>query len=234
MKNYKKALSYIEIILSLIILSIISSITMPKSNDNILEIATDDLISQINYISFLATLEGKCNQGDPNCLGKLWQIRFHTKVNNQDVISYTIFKDKNANSLPNANEYMKDKILNNTINGRRTNSDKQKNSTIFINKLYAIDSIKLSSNCKSGNSFKIMFSNDGTLYRKYYKSIYKLGSSSILCNKKLEENAVCKSKRFPMTDIFCKITLKQGLKESKICIDTKTGFTDRCALLQSI
>jgi Tfp pilus assembly protein FimT len=233
----KKAMTYLEVVLSLIIISIIASISYPKYDDDNLQVAADELIANMKYASYLALLQDNFDVSDIDYKAKLWQIRFSKKIYGEKVVAYTIFKDTNGNSKIDIGKKVRDEFLIDKLSrkaigakvfrSKGVNRKKALKST-FLNKMYGVDEVSISKNCTKGNSQKLMFGHNGQIYIRYDKpqDMIKYDENNVYAN----QNTAQKTKLYPASGDTCIITLKQNDKKVEICIEVKTSYIYKCPL----
>jgi Tfp pilus assembly protein FimT len=225
-KFYKKSMTYLEVILTLIIISIMSSVSYPNYDDENIQVAADELIAQMKYMSYLALVQDNENINDVNFKAKLWQIRFHKQIYKEKVIAYSIFRDKNANSIADKNEFLYDNFTGKDINARvgryKSTNDRLVNKSTFLNRMYGIDDLILSKNCRYKDSMKLMFDKYGKVYIGYNKPTNKIGDKIAHIDDPFRSTIISPSGQ------TCKITLKQNKKTADICVEVNTGYIYKC------
>jgi len=217
----RSAFTYLEALLVLIIVSIVVTISYPVLQDDKLELARDELISQMKYISYLAILQDNVDISDLDHIGALWQIRFHHSVDKEDSIAYTIFKDKNGNGEFNAGEYLHDKLANKEVRSIKYSDKRLRNKSTFLNKMYGVDGFVINEECIKRNSAKFLFDKFGHLYINYNRP-----------NPTAKTGYIARTLVSPSA-LTCKISLfknhtKHNEKKVDICIDTTTGYIYKC------
>ena len=223
----KRAMTYLEVVLSMIIISIIIYLSYPKFNDDTLEVARDQLITHLKYIAYMATLHDNFDITDKNFKGKLWQIRFHHSIDKEAVLAYTIFRDKNVNSRFDKSELefdiLSQKFLAPASFNNLSLKDKRQNidPSSIMNKFYGIEQILFPiDKCLFGfykKSRKLLFDKYGQVYIAYRKSS-KRGAVSGGFDSYLIA---------PKCGTYT-ITLKKSSQSVGICIETQTGYVYKC------
>jgi Tfp pilus assembly protein FimT len=97
--DFKRAFTMVELVFIVIIIGILAAVIIPKSQDNRLREAADQIVSHIRYTQHLAMMDDKFNSTDANWYKKRWQIFFERESGNW---VYTIYSDSNTNG--NADE----------------------------------------------------------------------------------------------------------------------------------
>ena len=217
----KSAFTYLEALLVLIIVSIVVTISYPVLQDDKLELARDELISQMKYISYLAILQDNVNLTDIDHRGKLWQIRFHHQVDKEAVIAYTILKDKDGDSEFDNGEYLQDLLINKEIRSVKIGDKRLKNKSTFLNQMYGIDGFTINEECVKNNSAKFLFDKFGHVYINYHKPKFLKGTGLFVSSLVAPTVSTCTISLF-------KNHTKQNEKKVDICIDTKTGYIYKC------
>jgi len=224
----KLAMTYLEMILSLIIISITVSISYPHFNDDRLEVAADELIAKMKYVSYLATLNDNFDVKDKYFRYKLWQIKFHNQLDKEEVAAYSILKDKRKNDdnpldLRSKNaEFLFDNFVGKKMSpyAVRYERDRKKvDKSALLNIVYGVDGFIFPDNCNIGKSQTLMFDRYGNVYHRYNRVKYKDGffKSSLVKPK-------CNT---------YKLILYQGEKNNPekkvgICVETSTSYIYKC------
>lgn len=219
-------MTYLEMILTFIIISIVIGLSYPKYDDDRLEIAADEIIAQMKYISYLATIEDNFDIEDKDYKGKLWQIHFHTGLDKEEVVAYTIFKDKNANKKPDKGEFLFDRFVGKAVSpyAVRAKRDRLKgvgNKSTYLNRMYGVDGIEFPTNCKIGKSQKLIFDKYGQVYIAYIETSFKKGDSF---------THIGRSSLTPPQCPVYKLILTQGKQKRAICIETRTSYIHKCSI----
>jgi type II secretory pathway pseudopilin PulG len=203
LKKYN-SFTLLEAILSIVIISILSSLIIPKQQDSKLFLARDQLIEDINIIVFKASMDD-IFQNDKDFYPDLWQIKFIKQINNKKVVAYAIYANVGKTKTLNK----KDKTIINPLSYKPLASsgyygglDTNKSSKeVYLSSRYQIDDLKLSKNCSRYSSRKLLFDS--------------LGRIHINNNGRLAKG-------------ICKISLFKKEIEVKICIDSQSSFIYSC------
>ncbi len=90
----KKAYTLLEIVLTVIVIGIISSVMVPKLNDTSLQKAAEQVMFHLRYTQHLALIENQFNQNDKYWYKARWQLYFSYCRGDNDQCGYTVFSDR--------------------------------------------------------------------------------------------------------------------------------------------
>ncbi len=99
----RSAFTMLELVFVIVIIAILGVLALPSFNKNDLELAAEQVASDIRYTQHLAMRDDKFNP-DPNdsdWYKKMWQIRFQTK---SGIYGYSVFADNNKGRNVDYNE----------------------------------------------------------------------------------------------------------------------------------
>ena len=224
---FKKAFTFLEAVIVIILMAILSAVFIPKYDKNNLRQAANQILSHIRYARHLALVDEKFDPYDQYWYRKRWQIRFFKSSRaSRDGTSkwaYAVFSDKPSpsyNGYPEISnqEVAKDPLDQTYITGGYSSDPISYNyNSEFVNKkaaieeTYGIVNVVFSSSCSYYNSKSIIFDYLGRPLR---------GRSS-------SYNAPYERQR--MITSVCKITFFDSNNNSiKICIEPETGHSYIC------
>lgn len=213
----KNAFTLIELIFIIVIMGILISVIIPRTNSNKLDEAAIQLLSHIRYTQHLAIVDDKFDNLDSKWYKSRWQIRFTDGTSSShDKVAYAIFSDfvGTHSGHPETQELARDPLTNQYITGGITNGVEYDDDNVYqlsnLGMKYGVENITLSSSCKYYKSMRIAFDNlgrpmKGNLSSSSFSSSY-ISSNRMITNK-------------------CEITLVKNTKEITIIIEPETGYT---------
>lgn len=164
----KKSFSLIELIFTIVLVSIIISQLIPKNNFSKLSLAADKIILYLKYTRYIAMIDNKFDSNDTDWKLERWTIKFRECTNKaRDGIYYNIYSDTNHGGKANKTECLKDPITNKYIYSLYCREDTigDKSKYVLL-KEFGVTKIEMS--CYSQGSSKtigkISFGNDGRIY----------------------------------------------------------------------
>lgn len=201
----KKAITLIEIIVVIVIVSITYTLIIPKiAKINELEVVTKRIALYLKYVRVTAFMDDRRGSGE-KWYKQRWTLKF-LNCKNKEGIYYVIYSDKNMTGHPSRSETMKDPMTN--LHLYATNSckkeSKKDSDTVLLTHTYNIEKINLSCNNTSSLG-QISFGYDGKIYNR------------------LSDNTNASKINEP-----CILTLTHKNAESKsIIIENETGYSYR-------
>jgi len=171
MKNSLKSFSLIELIFAIVLISIITSIFIPKNNFSKLNLAADKIILYLKYTRYVAMLDNKYNSDDSHWYQELWTLKFQDCTNkDKDGIYYMIYSDTNHGGQPNKDECLKDPITNKYIYSHYCQKDTVGDKSKYVLlKQFGVTNIEVSCYKRTSKEKaigKISFAHDGKVYSK--------------------------------------------------------------------
>jgi len=201
-KKAKRSFSIMEIIFVLIIISIIASQVLPKSQISKLNLATEKIILYLNYTRYIAHIDNKFKIDDEEWERKRWTLKFLNCSSNYGGLYYNVYSDMYGGT----GAYKKKDTLKDPLNNKylysfycKENKKNDESKHVLLTKEYGIEKISMSCNTTSTIG-QISFGYDGKIYSQ-------LGSNI----KEIEEP--CKIKLFDKENNF-----------TEIIIEPKTGY----------
>jgi type II secretory pathway pseudopilin PulG len=157
--DFKRAFTMVELIFIVIIIGILAAVIIPRSQNNSLREAADQIVSHIRYTQHLAMMDDKFDPNDTNWAKKRWQIIFNnSSTYTNDKFSYSIFSDNASGSTGNAD---KSEIAINPQDPSRLlsggsssfySSDEKATKGMHIGNKYGITDVTFSDSCSNGIS----------------------------------------------------------------------------------
>lgn len=172
---FKKALTFLEIIVVLILLGIFYSAFILKFDikDNQLDMATDRLILYLKQTRIQALIDNKFDPTDTLWHKKRWSLKFLRC--NQDVggLYYAIYSDTNHTGQIAKSETLKDPLTNQYIySDNQCNYYEDRSKYVLLTKEFDVVDVKVS--CNDTTSLgQLSFGSSGELYSKLSKEAYK-------------------------------------------------------------
>ncbi len=221
---FKKAFTFLEAVIVIIIVAILAVVFSPKyEKENLLQ-ATNQILAHIKYTQHLALIDNKFDPTSSDWYKRRWQIRFfkssRASKDGSSKWAYAVFSDSPPyDGFPSItkNEVAKDPLDKTYITGGYSTdpssynyNSEYVNKKIAIEETYGITSITFSQSCNYYNSRAIIFDYLGRPLR---------GNSSNY-NHPYEKNKMITS--------TCKITFSDGVDSMSICVEPETGYAHRC------
>ena len=187
-----KSFTILELIITILILSIIISLAIPKQKTAKLGLAKEQLILHLKYTRYIAMLDNKYkhkNIDETKPWHKArWTLKFYNCNSNVGGLYYIIFSDKDGSGTkPKKIETLKDPLTNKYIYATGACSKDNiidKLEQVKVTQYFGVSKIEMSCNDTSSIG-QLSFSSDGNVYTKfetYNKDAYKLEEQ---CNIKL-------------------------------------------------
>lgn len=171
----KRAFSTLELIMVISLITIVLSITIPKSNISKLQLATNKLMLYLNYTRYIAFIDDKYNVDDIEWEKKRWSLKFQNCSSSDDGFYFVVFSDTSGGTghFKKA-ETLKDPMNNKYLySGYDCEPNKDESSDILLTKKYGIVSIDIS--CNTTDTIgQISFANDGKIYSQLGNNIQEI------------------------------------------------------------
>jgi Tfp pilus assembly protein FimT len=156
-----KAFTMVELVFIVIIIGILAAVIIPKSQDNRLREAADQVVSHIRYTQHLAMMDDKFDPSDTNWYRRRWQIIFDDSEKGGG-FSYSIFSDKPTYS---GNADLGETAVNpqdpsKLLSGGSSSipfDHKRATKEMNIENKYGINNVTFSNTCSSRSSRRIVF-----------------------------------------------------------------------------
>ena len=172
---YKKSFSILEIIFTIVIISILSTQIFYQKRSIKLEQATNKILIHLKQTRYQAMVDNKFDDMDKYWFRKRWTFKISNCKDSIGGLYYLIYTDLNKGGNININETLKDPLNNKFLYANsHCKSSYETSKDVFITKKYGITKIEQSCN-KSDTIAKIHFEYDGNIYSKLAgnKDIYK-------------------------------------------------------------
>ena len=186
----------------LIILSIVASQVLPKTQISKLNLATEKIILYLNYTRYISHIDNKFNINDTEWERKRWTIKFLNCSSKNEGLYYNVYSDMYGGTAHYKKiDTLKDPINNKYLysNGCRKDQLNDKSKYVLLTKEYGIEKINVSCNTTSTIG-QISFGFDGKIYSQLGTNI-----------KEISEQ--CKISLFDKENNF-----------TEIAIEPKTGY----------
>ena len=186
----KKAFTLLELVFTIIIISIISSLIISTKKTDDLHLAALQLVSDLRYTQHLAMNDDIYNKIDSNWYKKRWQLVLGKNKNSDYKVAYTIFSDQpNYGGDANLAEVaLNPRSINQVLSGGYTGTvkldynheDFKGVKNLNIGATYGVTSYKLEGSCSGARiSFDFLgrpMSGDSSSLR----SMYRAGTKRII------------------------------------------------------
>lgn len=201
----KKSFSLLELIFSLLLLTLLYSMFIPKNQINKLDEITSKLETYLNYARYKALVDNKYDEENDLWFKKRWTLKFFRCRSSVGGIYFSIYSDKNLSGHPSSIDSLKDPLTNKNIYSSNYCTESIENSKyVLLTKNYNISDIEMS--CNSTDSLgQISFGSDGKVYSR-------------LSNLENEEN------EYEIKESCLIKLIENGGKYKKIEIRGKTGY----------
>ncbi len=161
----KKAFTMLELIFVIVVIGILTSVIIPRTQTNSLEQAANQVIEHIRYTQHLAMVDDIYESNNIQWYKKRWEIKFGKSKNTNYKMAYSIFSDHinkkgNYDGKPNFSELA---INPNNLGaylsggysgGLKTNDKKNRsNKKMNIGEYYSIKNILFSGGCSKNRYF---------------------------------------------------------------------------------
>lgn len=148
----KKSFTFLEIIVVLVVIGILTAVALPRLQMDNLQEAADQILSHIRYTQHLALVDDRFDPKDSNWYKKRWRISF--RQCNSGTWYYIVYRDSNEGGNANENESATNptdgKLLYNT---NTCNENNLYSSEILIGQKYGIQNIDFSAGCNNSNQY---------------------------------------------------------------------------------
>lgn len=162
----KNSFSVLELILTILLISVLYTSFIPKKVDTTLDDLTNKLVLQLKHLRYKALIDTQYYNNEEKWHKKRWSIKFFRCNKDVGGIYYTIYSDKNKKGHVNIDESMKDPLSNKYI---YTNKNCEKNldysSYVLLTKTSNITDINVTCN-KTDSLGQLSFGFDGKVYSK--------------------------------------------------------------------
>ena len=166
----------------LIIISIVISQSIPKTQISKLNLASDKIILYLNYIRYIAHIDNKFNKMDEEWERKRWTLKFQNCNKKIGGLYYIMYSDMYGGTAHVKKEdTLKDPLNNQYLysNGCQEDTLNDKSKHILLTKEYGIEKIDVSCNTSSSIG-QISFGYDGKIYSQLGTNIKEIEKSCVI------------------------------------------------------
>ena len=166
----------------LIIISIVISQSIPKTQISQLNLASDKIILYLNYVRYIAHIDNKFNNTDEEWERKRWTLKFKNCNKKIGGLYYIVYSDMYGGTAHVKKEdTLKDPLNNQYLysNGCQEDTLNDKSKHILLTKEYRIEKIDVSCNTSSSIG-QISFGYDGKIYSQLGTNIKEIEKSCII------------------------------------------------------
>lgn len=177
----KKSFSLFEIVLTILLISFIYTIFLPKNKINYIDEVTTRMQLYISYVRYKALVDDKFDLQDSLWHKKRWTIKFFRCRESVGGIYYAIYSDNNKSGHPSMEDSLKDPLSQKNIYSSNYCEENSSNSKfVLLTKNFGITDVQIS--CNDTTSLgQLSFDSDGKVYSKL--SNYVNESSEYEINK---------------------------------------------------
>ncbi len=162
----KKSFSLLEIVLTILLISFIYTIFLPKNRINYIDEVTTRMQLYISYVRYKALIDDKFDLQDSLWHKKRWTIKFFRCRESVGGIYYAIYSDNNKTGIPSAEDSLKDPLSQKNIYSSNYCEENSSNSKfVLLTKNFGITDVQIS--CNDTTSLgQLSFDSDGKVYSK--------------------------------------------------------------------
>lgn len=162
----KKSFSLFEIVLTILLISFIYTIFLPKNRINYIDEVTTRMQLYISYVRYKALVDDKFDLQDSLWHKKRWTIKFFRCRESVGGIYYAIYSDNNKTGIPSAEDSLKDPLSQKNIYSSNYCEENSSNSKfVLLTKNFGITDVQIS--CNDTTSLgQLSFDSDGKVYSK--------------------------------------------------------------------
>lgn len=169
----KKAFSLLELIFAIFLIGVITAVIIPENKISKLQLATDKLITNLNYTRYIAMLDDKQDIDDNEWEKKRWTLKFQNcSEQSKKGIYYTIYSDSEGGTGHfYKTDTLKDPLTQKFLYVSNTCEIKSdESSDVLLTQNFGIEQIDISCNTTSGIG-QISFGEDGRVYSQLGQDI---------------------------------------------------------------
>lgn len=201
----KKSFTILELIIVLLLLSILYTSFIPKTNTNNINELKNRIILQLKYLRYKALTDSKYDKSDSRWHKERWSFKIFNCDKNKDGVYYAMYSDINNTGSVAASEALDDPLSGrNIFTGKQCISNNSNSKYVLLTDNFNVKNI--SATCNSTDAVvQISFGFDGNVYSR----LSRFENDSF--NYRIEEKCI----------IY--IEDKENYK-TNITIESKTGF----------
>ncbi|MEA3314414.1 MAG: type II secretion system protein [Campylobacterota bacterium] len=164
-----------ELIFTIILISIIIILSTPKNNLSKLNLARDKILINLSYTRYIAHIDDKFDIEDNEWDKKRWTLKFQNCSSSVGGLYYVIYSDKSGGTA----HFKKEDCLKEPLTNKYlySNSDcvasDDESKYILLTKEYGIDKVEVSCNTTTSIG-QISFGYDGKIYSQLGKDIKEI------------------------------------------------------------
>ncbi len=201
----KKSFTILELIIVLLLISLLYTSFIPKTNTNNIHELKNRLILQLKYLRYKALTDDKFDNSEPLWHKRRWTFKIFNCDKNKDGVFYLMYTDLNMKGHASSDETLKDPLSNKYIfSGRQCIPNNSNSKYVLLSDHFNVKEI--SATCKSTKSIvQISFGNDGNVYSRLSTE------DNDIARYKLEDKCIIK-------------IIDSDSNKIDITVENKTGF----------
>lgn len=174
--KFKRAFTFIELVIIIVVIGILSATIIPRISSSPLEEVTAQIASDLAYAQHLALISDDYDVEDENWFKKRWMLEFsETTYDGEKSLRYSVYRDLDlSGNLNSINEVAKmpgegnDRYMTAHFASSATAADRKKlNRNMDIEKRFGIKEVKFEGReCSKDRNKAIAFDNTGIPLRK--------------------------------------------------------------------
>lgn len=169
----KNSFSLLEIILLILLISIITTLFIPKQQHSNLDLAADRIVTYLKYTRNLALNDNRFDHTSDNWHRQRWTLKFLNCWQSVGGLYFIVVSDRNKDNYGypfKKVDCAKDPLTNKYLYSHGKCGDHQDNNKyVQLTREYGVTEVKIS--CNTTDSIgQITFGNDGRVYSKFGKS----------------------------------------------------------------
>ncbi len=173
MKKTKKSFTLIELLFTIILVSIVSGIIYSKIKTSKLDLAVNRIILYLNYTKYLASIENQYDVTDSKWFKKLWTFKFQRCRSSVTGLYFIVYSDKDTDGYIDKIETAIDPLNSRHLYSSNWCNEKSSsnNKYVLLSNEYNIVSVDVSCNNTSSLG-QISFDQYGRIYSKLSNGEY--------------------------------------------------------------
>ena len=173
MKKSKESFTLLEVLLTILILSIISGVIYTNIKISKLQLAKNRMVTYLNYTKYLATIDNKYSEDDEMWFKKLWTFKFQRCRSSVGGLYFVIYSDKDTDGYIDKIETAIDPLTSRHIYSSNWCNEisTQNNKYVLLTNQYDVTEVDMS--CNNTTSLgQISFDKYGRIYSKLSEGEY--------------------------------------------------------------
>ena len=161
----KKSFTLLELIFTIVIIAIVSSIIIPKPQYSNLDQAAQRIILYLKHIRYLALVDNKYSLTNNEWFKARWTLKFQNCSNDEDGLYFVVYSDESGGTAHfKKSECAKDPITSKYLySSSSCISKKDESKYILLTKEYGITRVAMTCN-ETSTIGKISFGERGNIY----------------------------------------------------------------------